>query len=166
MSKTATSTKAQTVAGVSKILVPHDGSEASDKALDKAIEFAKALGSEIILLNVVDDRFVPPSTTLAFLSEKSSLEDAKTQIVRLLKQAAEGMLKDRIQKVTNQGIKMRHILAVGSPAEEIVAIADNEKASLIIMGSRRLSTKEKIKALGSVARRVSETSSIPVMIVN
>jgi nucleotide-binding universal stress UspA family protein len=165
MSKTTTTTTTHSASAVSKILVPHDGSETSDKALDKAIEFAKALGSEIILLNVVDDRFVPPSTTLAFLSEKSPLEDAKMQIVKLLKQAAEGMLRDRIAKAANQGTKIRHILAVGPPADEIVATANNEKASMIIMGSRQLSTMEKIKALGSVARKVSETATIPVMLV-
>jgi nucleotide-binding universal stress UspA family protein len=33
----------------SRILVPHDGSEMSDKALDKAIEFSKAFISEIII---------------------------------------------------------------------------------------------------------------------
>ncbi|MEO9295549.1 MAG: universal stress protein [Nitrososphaera sp.] len=168
MSRTAPSSKTttETTTTFPKILVPHDGTEASDKALDKAIEFAKALNSEIILLNVVDDRFVPPSATLAFLSEKSPLEDAKIQIVILLKQAAEGMLKDRITKAASQGAKIRHMLAVGSPADEIVAIANNEKASMIIMGSRQLTAKEKIKALGSVARRVSEISAVPVMIVN
>lgn len=48
-----------------KVLVPHDGSVISDKALDKAVEFAKALGAEIILFHVIEDIIVPPTITLA-----------------------------------------------------------------------------------------------------
>ena len=57
----------------SKILVPHDGSEMSDKALDKAIEFSKAFKSEIIILHIVDDRLLPSSAFLAFIGDKSKL---------------------------------------------------------------------------------------------
>jgi nucleotide-binding universal stress UspA family protein len=57
----------------SRVLVPHDGSEMSDKALNKAIEFATALKSEMIILHIVDNRFIPPSATLGFISEQSTL---------------------------------------------------------------------------------------------
>lgn len=59
MSKTTTS----------RILVPHDGSELSDKALDKAIDFSKAFKSEIIILHIVDDRLIPSSAILGFISD-------------------------------------------------------------------------------------------------
>jgi nucleotide-binding universal stress UspA family protein len=39
-----------------KIMVPHDGSEMSDRVLNRAIEFAKAFKSEIIILHIIDDR--------------------------------------------------------------------------------------------------------------
>jgi len=39
--------------GTSLILVPHDGSEMSEKALNKAVEFAKALRAKIILLQMI-----------------------------------------------------------------------------------------------------------------
>lgn len=68
--------------------------------------------------------------------------------------------------VRDADIIVRFVLAVGSPSEEIVNIAQNEGAGLIIMGSRQLGTKEKIKVLGSVARRVSEIAPCPVMLVH
>jgi nucleotide-binding universal stress UspA family protein len=150
---------------VSKILVPHDGTEISDKALDKATEFAQSLKAEILIVHIVDSQFVPPSATLGFISEKSSLEDAKVQLVRILKQGAELMLKDRMEKVRESGVAVRFLLGVGSPAEEIVLIARSEKVDLIIVGSRQLH-KEKLSPLGSVARRVSETAPCPVMIIH
>ena len=38
----------------SRILIPDDGSEMSDKALNKVIEFATLLKSEMIILHVRD----------------------------------------------------------------------------------------------------------------
>jgi nucleotide-binding universal stress UspA family protein len=37
---------------ISKILVPHDGTEMSDKALERAVELAKAFNAQLILLNI------------------------------------------------------------------------------------------------------------------
>jgi len=53
-----------------------------------------------------------------------------------------------------------------SPEEEIVSVAKQEKVDLIIMGSRQLKKIEKLRALGSVTRRVSEIADCPVMIVH
>lgn len=146
------------------ILVPHDGTEMSDRALDRAIEFARAFSSEIIIVHIVDSRFVPPSTTLGLISEETTLENAKMQLIRILKSGAEIMLKDRIEKAKAGGVTARFLLGVGSPAEEIVSIANTEKVEMIVIGSRQLKG-DKMITLGSVARKVSETASCPVMIV-
>jgi nucleotide-binding universal stress UspA family protein len=161
------STASQTTKSTSIILVPHDGTEMSEKALNKAVEFARALEAKIILLHIVDDRIVPPSDTIGFVSdEQFSLENAKTELIRILKQGAELMLKDRISKVKQMGIDIRFMMGVGSPAEEIVIISKSERVDLIIMGSRRLNEIFKNVALGSVARRVSEIAKCPVMIIH
>ena len=39
---------------VSKILVPHDGTEMSDKAFEKAVDLAKAFGAKLVLLHVIE----------------------------------------------------------------------------------------------------------------
>lgn len=147
---------------VSRILVPHDGTEMSDRALAKAAEFARALKAEMIIVHIVDSRFVPPSATLGLIGDRTGLESAKTQLVRILKTGAQAMLKDKMSKARAAGISVDFMLGVGSPADEIVKMARSAKASMIIMGSRQL--KSKI-ALGSVARKVSETAPCPVMIV-
>ena len=135
----SSSASSHTSKGTSLILVPHDGTEMSEKALNKAVEFAQALRAKIILLHIVDDRIVPASDTIGFVSdEQPSLEVAKTQLIRILKQGAELMLKDRILKVKQRGIDIRFMMGVGSPAEEIVLIAESEHVDFIITGSRRL----------------------------
>ena len=160
----SSSASSHTSTGTSLILVPHDGTEMSEKALNKAVEFAQALRAKIILLHIVDDRIVPSSDTIGFVGdEQPSLEVAKTQLIRILKQAAELMLKDRISKVKQMGIDIRFMMGVGSPAEEIVLISESEHVGLITTGSRRLNEIFKNVALGSVARRVSEIAKTLLM---
>ena len=49
---------------ISKILVPHDGTEMSDKALQKATELANAFKAQVVLLHVIEQIPVPPSLLL------------------------------------------------------------------------------------------------------
>ncbi|MGB8778390.1 MAG: universal stress protein [Nitrososphaeraceae archaeon] len=151
-----------------KILVPHDGSELSDRALNKAIEFAKPLKSDIIILHILDDKLIPSEAIMSILCKKSStVMDAKLQILNIVRIGAEQLLKDRTEKVRKSGINVRFIVGMGSPAEGVANVARNENVDLIIMGSKELEKENgnKLKALGSVTRRVSEISDCPVMIV-
>jgi nucleotide-binding universal stress UspA family protein len=149
-------------------LVPHDGSELSDRALNKAIEFAKPLKSDIIILHILDDKLIPSEAMMSILGKKSStVMDAKLQILNIVRIGAEQLLKDRTEKVRKSGINVRFIVGMGSPAEGVANVARNENVDLIIMGSKELEKENgnKLKALGSVTRRVSEISDCPVMIV-
>jgi nucleotide-binding universal stress UspA family protein len=142
----------------------------SDKALDKGMDFSKAFKSEIIILHIVDDRLIPSSAILGFIDEKSKLEDAKMQALNILKVGVEAMLKDRMEKVKANGISVRFITGMGGPAEGIINVAENEHVDLIVMGSRELKREKeyavgKLKLLGSVARRVSESAQSSVLIV-
>ncbi|MFZ0893300.1 MAG: universal stress protein [Candidatus Nitrosopolaris sp.] len=150
--------------------MPHDGSEMSDKALDKGMDFSKAFKSEIIILHIVDDRLIPSSVILGLIGDKSGFDGAKMQALNILKVGAQAMLKDRMEKVKANGIKVRFITGMGSPAEGIVDVAENEHADLIVMGNRELKREKEysagiLKLLGSMARRVSESADSAVLIV-
>jgi nucleotide-binding universal stress UspA family protein len=51
----------------------------------------------------------------------------------------------------------------GNPAKEIIAIANCMHFDLIIMGSRRITSR--IQGLGSTTRKVAATLKIPLLIV-
>ena len=153
----------------SKVLVPYDGSELSDKALDRAIDYSKAFKSEIIILHVLDERLIP-SNAAGFIGEKSAFEDAKMTALKILKVGVEAMLKYKMEKVKANGIDVRFIIGLGAPAEGIIDVAENEHVDLIVIGSRELKREKeysasKLKLLGSVARRVSEIADCPVLII-
>ena len=52
-------------------MVPHDGTEISDIALDEAIKFARIFNSKLTLLFVVEEQIVPPSLLLSFMKRGS-----------------------------------------------------------------------------------------------
>ena len=52
---------------IKKILMAHDGSEMSDKALRHALYLSKSSGAELVIMNVIDPDVIPPSALLAFI---------------------------------------------------------------------------------------------------
>ena len=152
-----------------KILVPHDGSPISDKALRKAILIAKKLNYEIILLHIIDLKLLHSDSILKYVDEKAALGKAKTEILRYLKAGSESMLKKKIEAAKKERVNIRFTLGIGATAEGIVNVARGERVDFIIMGSRGLSSEERkpsmLRVLGSVARKVSELAECPVMIV-
>lgn len=146
------------------ILVPHDGSEMSDKAVEESIKLAKVFGSEIILLYVVDEGYAPPSSLLSSIRDRVSLREAKNELKRVLETGAEAMLDTTASKIKEGGVKSKIIIRMGSPAKEIVETAKEIKCEIIIMGSRSLKSG-RLRALGSVARKVSEIAPCQVMLV-
>lgn len=150
----------------SRILLPYDGKEISDKALEEAIKFAKRLGSSITILYVIDERYARPSAVFSFLQDKRKLNEAKKELRRVISSGAEKMLEEKLGKLKKNGITAELQIAYGAPSEEILKFAESKKFDIIIMGSRSLKRFKKFRALGSVARRVSELSEIPLMLVH
>ncbi len=151
---------------LSRILLPYDGKEMSDKALEEASKFAKQIGSNITILYVIDERYARPSGLFSFLKDNSKLDEAREAVRKVLTYGAQKMLEEKLAKLRENGINADVEIAHGSPSEEILKFAESRKFDMIIMGSRSLKSFKKIKALGSVARRISELTEIPLMLVH
>ena len=137
---------------ISKILLPHDGTEISDKALDKSKEFAKAFNAELYIFHVIEHSPLPPSLILDH--DRQWIEESRRNIAKKLEEGWIKMAKEKINPILEkEKIKFNLI------------VSDN-KIDLVIIGSQRLSEISKIKALGSVSRKVSENVDCPIMIIH
>jgi len=145
------------------ILVPYDDSKYSKKALDEAIEIAKKFDSDIFLLTAVDALTVaPPSFYL-----KSGITNVK-KLEKFLKGAfskIDLVLRDRVIRCKDEGICAEYEIIVGAPVNVILKFAKKKQVDLIVMGSQGLTGFGKLKALGSVSRKISELAECPVMII-
>ena len=140
----------------SKILFCTDFSENSEPARQLAVDYAKAFGAQLIIVHVVDSTVFP--SYVGWVSQE--IHD----IVSRIEQSA----IDTLQSVEEQ---CRQVLAdvkthcrTGSSAFEIVAVANEEGADLIVVGTHGR-TGVKHLVMGSIARSVLRTAHRPVLIV-
>ncbi len=170
----ASSKSIRSVAGYRKILVPHDGSEMSDRALGHAAYIAKASGAEMTIMNIIETDLIPPSFTLAFLGKDgatatTSLEEARDRLRTTIEGGVKQMLEQRIQAcrdVLGRGNDKMVSFEVkaGKPAEEIINASEEKGYDLIVMGSSKIASP--VRILGSTARRVLDSTKKPVLLIH
>ena len=146
---------------ISNILVPIDGSKASQKSAKYAVELAKQTGASLTLLSVIDKRFVVAQSVSASASPthlRESVED-------YLKQSAQSSTDETAKVCKRNGIQYKALIRTGHPVEEIVNEAKKSKVDLIVMGSHGKSALRAV-VLGSVTYGVMhKDTKIPVLIV-
>jgi nucleotide-binding universal stress UspA family protein len=141
----------------SRILVGLDGSDYSLKALEFAIDLAKKYNSQLVLVHVVMRQIYainPPEAGIL----------AGTAIVRELEAEGKAILAKGEEIVKAQGLPVEARLRQGVPAEELLRATVDEKADLIVLGSRGLS-EVRAFLLGSVSDKVSHHAKCPTLIV-
>ncbi len=148
-----------------KILVPHAGTNAGNKALEHAKEIAKKHDSKITILHIVENIPIPPKIT--FSIERKELAKDLKQARNELKKKMHNTLDIKAEKFRNQGISTTVKVLHGYPDEEITRIANENDFDLVVMAKhRKLPGLKAILKLGSVSRKVLERISCPVMLID
>ena len=134
--------------------------------MEYAKEIAKREDAKIFLLNVVDEHEYLHGAILAELEDDYKVRDT---IHRFIKSEVIGE-KKRLEKIAHANEdkknKIHHHVIKGNPIEAILEYSKARKIDLIVIGSQGLKGIEKIKALGSTSRKISELAKCPVMIVH
>jgi nucleotide-binding universal stress UspA family protein len=79
---------------IARILVPHDGTEISNRVFERAIEFARAINAEILLLHVIQDIPIPHSLLLG--NDRVLISKAKRSIAKELEKGWNKMVQEKI----------------------------------------------------------------------
>ena len=127
------------------------------KALDFAIDIAKRYQGQLVLIHVVMRQVYainPPEAGIL----------AGTAIVRELEAEGKAILVKGEETVKAHGLPVEARLRQGVPAEELLHAATDERADLVVLGSRGLS-QVKAFLLGSVSDKVSHHAKCPTLIV-
>ena len=131
-----------------RILVPTDGSELSDKALEAAADFAKALGSSIVIITVIE----PYSYTNLSEYRPESIDQYDSRV----KEMAQERLEIARELVEKKDINCEVVAFKSfSPAEY--------NCDLIFMASHGRQGFAAV-LLGSETQKVLTHSKIPVMV--
>ena len=150
------------------ILVPHDGSEISDKALNHAIYLSKVSDAEIIILNVLDR--IGSKDSSAVLATMKRGEGERDKANRDLEITMEGgvkqMIEEKMKLCKEAGVKSKvsYKIQTGKPLDEIVKLSEEMNIDLVVMASSRIISS--IRVLGSTTRKVISTIKKPVLVIH
>lgn len=139
-----------------KILIPVDGSPGANRAVEYAITSVAWLkeAPQVLLLNVQwklasgnIKRFINQETVNDYYREQgmSALTDARARL-----EAA--------------GLAYSYHISVGSPAEAIVQYANEQGADQIVMSAHGHDKLSNL-LLGSVATKVTQLTSVPLLLI-
>ncbi|MEF3698431.1 universal stress protein [Desulfolutivibrio sp.] len=138
-----------------KLLVAHDGSPQSAKALATAATLAKSLGALVTIVTVVPD--------LCLSTEELSPENCDL-VAKSLADEARGQMAKVAKSVEEAGFTADIVIRHGRPADEIVAAATERGADMLVIGSTGKHGAKRL-FLGSVSSRVAEYAACNVLIV-
>jgi nucleotide-binding universal stress UspA family protein len=167
---------------IKTIVVPTDGSAHAKKAIDLAADIAGKYGARMVFLHVLLRH--TSESDIETLCEENAMSDAlakKFEDLRerytemaavtydpgalfiivpddILKEVGDLVLENARLRAESKGVKdiTTHIVD-GSPAEKIIAAAEEENADMIVMGSRGLGKMAGV-VMGSVSQKVSHLS--------
>jgi nucleotide-binding universal stress UspA family protein len=144
-----------------KILLPIDGSEASDKAFEKGMKLAKSLGIPVVITNIVDQSFIEAIVSPV---PGSPMEKAPA-ILESLKESSADLLSKKNSECKERGVPCEVIVKVGHPVHSILELVEETGADLIVMGSHGRGRITSV-ALGSVSYGVvHKAKDISVLVV-
>ena len=151
---------------VEKILVPLDGSDHADKALDCALDLAETYSAQIILVSVIDVPKLAYITLATPLGEPIMPSIHASEYIKEIEDSLKRVLSEAVEKAKKitPYVKVTTVLVEGRPADKIVEIAKEGKVDVIVMGHRGLSGITKL-LLGSVSNQVVDEASCSVIIV-
>jgi nucleotide-binding universal stress UspA family protein len=138
-----------------KILLAADGSEYTKKAAAFLVTHEKLAGPEDELLVLHVQTAVPPrvKTMLGVSAIRSYHDEEATKVLGPL----ERFLK-------RHKLNFRTMWVVGSPSNEVVRVAKQEKVHMIVMGTHGHGVFGRA-LMGSVAQSVVSECDIPVLLV-
>lgn len=150
------------------ILVPHDGSEISDKALNHAIYLSKVSDAEIIILNVLDRiGSKDSSAVLATMKRGEGGRDkANSDLEITMEGGVKQMIEEKMKLCKEAGVKSKvsYKIQTGKPLDEIVKLSEEMNIDLVVMASSRIISS--IRVLGSTTRKVISTIKKPVLVIH
>jgi nucleotide-binding universal stress UspA family protein len=150
-----------------RIMVPHDGSSNSDKALAHGIWLSKTCDAELVILHVLEDIEDAKVTSLDVSSKETDNKGSVAQTdSKDLKYTLEGqgiqIIEDKIRTCKENGVRqVSYKVQIGNPADEIIKLTQESNFDLIVMASRRITSR----ILGSTTRKVIDTVKKPTLII-
>jgi nucleotide-binding universal stress UspA family protein len=144
---------------LNRIVVAYDGSKDSAKAVEVACELSDKFKAALILVHVYSSPMVAYTGTAGLPTPNiSDLEDSA-------KEGGQKILQRGVGLARKEGVKARgELLEATSVVQALVEYSANEKADLVVVGTRGMTGFKKL-ILGSVSSGLISHAPCPVLVV-
>lgn len=134
------------------ILLPTDGSEGTEDAVEQAFDLAKTYDATVHALYVID------------LKEVNAIEHTfdTTMYTEKFREEGESVLDELSRRGEDVGIDIVTEIREGVPHETILEYSDEEGIDLIVMGTHGRTGLDRY-LVGSVTEKVVRLSDLPVL---
>lgn len=139
------------MSGFKKILIAVDGEAVSTHAAQIGLQLACCVGGEVALVYVVE----PALTHAPGIAAEDLIAEARKDGKRIL---------TAVQDSVSPLFTAREFIRVGKPAHEILAVAKEWPADVIVAGSHGRHGIPRV-LLGSVAEAVMRQADCPVLVI-
>ncbi|OSP10927.1 universal stress protein UspA [Halorubrum ezzemoulense DSM 17463] len=145
-----------------RILVPTDGSDVAEAAVDHALDLAEKYDAEVHALYVVDIDSVNISLGTEQVDRIRQGRFDEMDELKEQAEAATGVVADR---GAERDVDVVEHVAGGRPHKVIADYAENHDIDIIVMGSHgRAGVRRAL--LGSVTERTLRSTHVPVLVVD
>ncbi len=142
-----------------KLLVPIDGSDHSNRAVDQAVELAKCCDASLYLVHVIQDLPLPKE-----ILEMIAAGEVTATREQILQDSADLMLTNARVRCQQAGCLYVNVDVLrGDPASKILSYAEQNGIDLIVLGQRGLMTRPGL--LGGVARKIVNMAGVSCLVV-
>jgi nucleotide-binding universal stress UspA family protein len=141
---------------IKKIICPTDFSDPSYEGLKVAREFAEHFSAELILVHILFPGPIVPGVAEPGFHIPAAL--------KAMQETAEKTLEDLTRKKMFEDITVRTLVINGKPAYEIIKLAGEEDADIIVIATHGESGWQKF-LFGSVTAKVIRMASCPVLTI-
>jgi nucleotide-binding universal stress UspA family protein len=146
------------------ILVPLDGSKLAELALPPAVELARVLQAEVVLVGAYE---IPSTAYYRSDRETATAADfipSYDDLVAAMSRETRVYLEAKVQELGSRTARVRSEILEGPAADRILELAHTTKGSLIAMCTHGRSGLRRW-LLGSVTEKVARHADAPVLIV-
>ena len=149
-----------------RVLAACDLSVYSEQVMDCAASLADRLRGDLTVVHVINRRNIDAMMDAVhkIVPEEAELAMSVNEYLESVQSERAEQIDAVIRKTPMSGRKVRKLFRIGIPCEEILTVAEAERADLLVIGSKG---KSNIAGLlfGSTAERVLRTSRVPVVTV-
>jgi nucleotide-binding universal stress UspA family protein len=138
----------------SNLLVALDGSEASQRALIRAVDEAKLWNAKLHAIYIVETG----------LFSSLPYDNTVEIMYRVLEKEGEAILERAKKFGAENGVTVISHMKQGHAGSEVIALAEREKSDLIVVGSHGKSNTDRL-LIGSVSTFVVTHSKATTMVV-